>query len=87
MPSDRSTIAKGITMHWDVMSGTPCIAGTRITPDWVMGMFLHGRSVRKIAKDYGIAEARIENAIRFEYGLKAAKKHRPRARKPKEATK
>ena len=77
-------LAPGITMSWKIMSGEPCLAGTRITPQWVMGMFLRGKSVRKIARGYGIEESRIEDALRYEYRMKASHKRRPRQRRPKD---
>ena len=71
-------------MSWEIMSGAPCIAGTRVTPDWIMGMFLRGKSVREIACEFVIRESRIEHALRYEYDLKASGKRRPRQRRPKD---
>ena len=80
---EPTLIAPGISMSWKIMCGTPCLAGTRITPQWVLAMFLCGRSVHKIASTYGIEESRIEDALRYEYNLKASGKRRPRQRGPK----
>ena len=82
--NEPNLIAPGISMSWEIMSGAPCIAGTRLTPQWAMGMFLHGRSVREIASDYGLKEAQVEDALRYEYDLKASGKRRPRQRRPKD---
>jgi len=84
--SETKQLAPGITMNWQVMSGTPCIQGTRIPPMCIMGYFMTGRSVKWIAKDYHLTTAAVENAIRYEYGLKLTGKRRPRARKPRGAT-
>jgi uncharacterized protein (DUF433 family) len=45
-------LERGVTAHWDVMSGAPVIAGTRIPTEWVASRFLAGRSVRGLAADY-----------------------------------
>lgn len=75
-------IAPGITMDWEVMSGEPCIQGTRIPPWIVMGMFMCGDSLLSIAKGYTVTTDEIEAAIRYEYALAKSGKRRPRAKKP-----
>ena len=82
--NEPNLIAPGISMSWEIMSGAPCIAGTRVTPQSMMGMFLHGISVRDLASDFGMEESCIENALRYEYNLKASGKRRPRQRRPKD---
>jgi uncharacterized protein (DUF433 family) len=84
MMCEPKLIEPGISMWWQIMSGAPCLTGTAITPQVLMGMFLHGQSVRKIASDYGIKEAQVEDALRYEYNLKASGKRRPRQRRPKD---
>ena len=52
-----------------VVSGSPCLAGTRI-PTWVFpGMHAGGDSIAALADDYGITKERVELALEWERQL------------------
>ena len=75
------TIAPGVTIDPEVMSGTPCIAGTRLPTGCIARIFPTGRSVRWIAQAYYLKTRQVEAAIRYEFNLKLSGKRRPRARR------
>lgn len=65
--------AKDVKIAPGIMSGRPCIAGTRI-PTWVVaGMVDGGDSIREIADWYGLPEARVKNAVAWEKQLAACR--------------
>ena len=54
------------------VTGSPCLAGTRI-PTWIFpGMVRGGDSIAEIADDYGIAIERVEKALAWERQLASA---------------
>ena len=60
---------KDIKIDPRFVSGSPCLAGTRI-PTWIFpGMVKGGDSIEEIADDYGIAKERVENALEWERQL------------------
>ena len=49
----------------EIMSGTPCVVGTRV-PVWVVaGLYAAGVSSAMIAWDYGISESDVFQAVQF----------------------
>ena len=61
--------AEDIKIDPRFVSGSPCLAGTRI-PTWIFpGMVKGGDSIAEIADDYGIATERVENALAWERQL------------------
>jgi uncharacterized protein (DUF433 family) len=42
-----------ITMNPEVLVGKPCIKGTRISVELVVGMLAHGATYEEILQDYG----------------------------------
>lgn len=60
---------KDIKIDPRFVSGSPCLAGTRI-PTWIFpSMVKGGDSIEEIADDYGIAKERVENALEWERQL------------------
>ena len=61
--------AEDIKVDPRFVSGSPCLAGTRI-PTWIFpGMVRGGDSIAEIADDYGIATERVEKALAWERQL------------------
>ena len=51
------------------VSGSPCLAGTRIPTGIIIGMVQAGDSIAELAEDYDVAEERINNAVKWENQL------------------
>ncbi len=51
------------------VSGSPCLAGTRIPTGVIVGMAKAGDSIAELAEDYGLPEERISNAVKWENQL------------------
>ena len=61
--------AKNVSIHGGVVSGRPCVAGTR-TPTWIIiGMTEAGDSVEEIAYWYDLPDERVKDAIAWEKRL------------------
>lgn len=73
----------GVAAVWNIMSGTPCIVGTRLPTEMIMVMFARGDSLTNIAASYSLSRRMIESAVRYELRLKLAGHRRPRAIKPR----
>ena len=64
--------AEDIKIDPRFVSGSPCLAGTRI-PTWVFpGMHASGDSIEELADDYGITKERVELALEWERQLAIA---------------
>jgi len=74
-------LAPGITAQWDVMSGAPCIAGRRIRVDDVVGWFLAGQRLTKIAADYELPLEYVESAVRYELQRRVRREPQFKARR------
>ena len=63
----REAFAKfpNIVSDRSIMSGAPCIRGSRIATWIIAGRFAAGETVNYIAKDYGISREAVLEAIRF----------------------
>ena len=62
-------LAKDVKIDPQFVSGSPCLAGTRI-PTWIFpGMVKGGDSIEELADDYGITIERVENALAWERQL------------------
>ena len=60
---------EGIRIHPGIVSGSPCLAGTRI-PTWVFpGMHAGGDSIEELAKDYSVPIERVKLALEWERQL------------------
>ena len=55
-----------ITINKDIQSGRPCIAGTGIPTDNVYERYCAMESIEELARDYGVTEDQIQNAIDYE---------------------
>ena len=63
---------KGIVVDPRVVSGSPCVVGTR-TPTWVFpGMLEGGDTVKVLANGYRLTEEQVRNALDWERQLDAA---------------
>ena len=63
---------KGIVVDPRVVSGSPCVVGTR-TPTWVFpGMLEGGDTVKVLANGYRLSEEQVRNALDWERQLDAA---------------
>ena len=63
---------EGIKIDPQFVSGSPCLAGTRI-PTWVFpGMHEGGDSIEELAEDYCITVERVEQAMEWERQLASA---------------
>lgn len=80
--SKKYQLAPFVTAQWDVHSGSPCVAGTRIATFVVVGRFVGGDSIAKQAKDYRVTIEEIEAAIRYEYLRRRNRQPEFRARRP-----
>ena len=60
---------EGIKIDPQFVSGSPCLAGTRIPTGIIIGMVRAGDSIAELAEDYEIAEERISNAVKWEKQL------------------
>ena len=61
--------ANDIKIDPNFVSGSPCLAGTRIPTGIIIGMVKAGDSVEELAEDYEVAEERISNAVKLEKQL------------------
>ena len=62
---------KDVVIDARVVSGTPCVAGTR-TPTWVFtGMLKGGDNVEELANGYRLTKEQVGNALDWERGLDA----------------
>ena len=75
-------LAPHVTAQWNVHSGAPCIAGTRIATFVVAGRFAGGDSIARQAKDYQLGTEEIESALRYEYLRRYKRQPEFRARRP-----
>ena len=64
--------AKDIKLDPRFVSGSPCLAGTRIPTGIIMGMVKAGDSISELAEDYEVTEERIRNALKWENHLAEA---------------
>ena len=67
------TISKrGIASKPDVMTGKPCVEGTRITVEAILRRFAEGYSVDQVLSDYPVlTEQDVRNALDFAAELAA----------------
>ena len=64
--------AKGVVVDARVVSGSPCVKGTR-TPTWVFtGMLKGGDNIEDLADGYRLTEEQVLNALDWERQLEAA---------------
>ena len=61
--------AEDIKLDPQFVTGSPCLAGTRIPTGIIIGMVKAGDSIAELAEDYDVAEERISNAVRWEKQL------------------
>lgn len=61
--------AKDVKIEPGIVSGAPCIDGTRIPTGVIWGMAEAGESVAEIADWYGLPDARVSNAVDWEKQL------------------
>lgn len=61
--------AKDIKLDPQFVTGSPCLAGTRIPTGIIIGMVKAGDSVEELAEDYDVGEERIINAVKWENQL------------------
>ena len=62
---------KDVVIHPGVVSGSPCVIGTR-TPTWIFpGMLKRGDSVEDLASGYRLTKERVLNALEWERQLAA----------------
>lgn len=81
--SKRYQLAPYVTAQWDIHSGSPCVAGTRIATFVVAGRFWGGESIHQLAYDYRVSVEEIEGALRYEYDRRRRRKPEFRAMRPK----
>ena len=60
---------KDIKLDPRFVTGSPCLAGTRIPTGIIIGMVKAGDSIAELAEDYNVVEERISNAVRWEKQL------------------
>jgi uncharacterized protein (DUF433 family) len=70
--SDKTEQPKDIVIDPFISFGKAVIAGTGVSTDIVAGRFKAGESPDELAKDYGCAREKIEEAIRCELSLAEA---------------
>jgi uncharacterized protein (DUF433 family) len=68
----RWDLADGVAVDPNVQFGDPCIAETAILTAHVARQAASGRDAAGLARDYGLRQAQIRCAIRFEDALTAA---------------
>ena len=61
--------AEDIKMDPRFVSGSSCLAGTRIPTGIIIGMVKAGDSIAELAESYDVAEERISNAVMWENQL------------------
>jgi uncharacterized protein (DUF433 family) len=55
-----------IKIDYKIQGGSPCIDGTRITTETIIGLYRGGEQISSIADMYNISVAEVEDAIEFE---------------------
>ena len=55
----------GITMNPDVRFGKPCIVGTRMDVDTVVGLFAAGETMETIEAEYRLTPDQIRAALAY----------------------
>lgn len=63
---------KGIVIDPRVVSGSPCVAGTRTPTGVFPGMLEGGDTVKALAKGYRLTEEQVQNALEWEKQLDVA---------------
>ena len=64
--------AEGIKLDPKLVTGSPCLTGTRIPTGIIIGMVKAGDSIVELAEDYDVSEERIRNAVKWENQLAEA---------------
>jgi uncharacterized protein (DUF433 family) len=58
-------LAPGITADPSVRSGKPVVRGTRVPADVLVARVAAGMDIKKVAEEYGLAEADVYNALNY----------------------
>jgi uncharacterized protein (DUF433 family) len=58
-------LAPGITANPSVRFGKPVVRGTRVPADVLVARVATGIEIKKVAEEYGVAEADVYNALNY----------------------
>lgn len=71
-PSDLENTPKSIVIDPLIAFGRPSISGTGIPTNVIVGRFKAGEKIAELAKDYGIEETQIKEALNYEEIIRRA---------------
>lgn len=62
---------EGVLLNPQVQAGAPCLEGTRLSTEFVLGLVQAGEAIEDIADDYDLTEKTIRQALDYEQTLAA----------------
>jgi len=63
---------QSVSIDPQILFGQPCLAGTRIPTSVIGERYKAGDSISDLMEDYGCTAAQIEDALRYEFPIRAA---------------